>query len=427
MTFSLHVDGTHWREHAATVRDAVRDAVYGGQAGARSGDIVAVAKGNGYGFGLANLGIESTRLGLDRVAVGTADEAIAMSKYFAGLILVMQPWDPRDVLAAQSWAIIEANPIRERVIRTVASVEALHALATSVVNDAQDPIPVVIEGLTSMRRFGLAEPDLDALLADEAIRDALQHRRIELVGLALHLPLAQPLAPHVETLEANWHENDSAPRLPKDASGRVKEAWSWTLTWIRALGGLEDAGYPLTDEVAAVWCSHLDDQELRQLRAALPDIPLRVRIGTRLWLGCPEALSARGTVLAVHPVAKGRAVGYRQRRAPKDGLLVVVGGGTSHGVGMEAPSPAVSMRQRAVAAGTGALEASGRSRSPFSWDGKQRWFAEPPHMQMSLLWLSSDDVRMAVGRGGRVPAVGDELECRVRHTTSAFDRIIGLD
>ncbi|MGB5017504.1 MAG: hypothetical protein WBO42_09785, partial [Candidatus Nanopelagicales bacterium] len=107
--------------------------------------------------------------------------------------------------------------------------------------------------------------------------------------------------------------------------------------------------------------------------------------------------------------------------------LVVVGGGTSHGVGMEAPSPAVSMRQRAVAAGTGALEASGRSRSPFSWDGKQRWFAEPPHMQMSLLWLSSDDVRMAVGRGGRVPAVGDELECRVRHTTSAFDRIIGLD
>ena len=138
-------------------------------------------------------------------------------------------------------------------------------------------------------------------------------------------------------------------------------------------------------------------------------------------------MHARGTVLAVHQVAKGRAVGYRQRRAPKDGLLVVVGGGTSHGVALEAPSPASSLRQRAVAAGTGALEASGRARSPFTWDGKRRWFAEPPHMQVSMLWLSAEDVRLAVGKGGRVPAVGDEIDCRVRHTTSAFDRIVGLD
>jgi hypothetical protein len=65
--------------------------------------------------------------------------------------------------------------------------------------------------------------------------------------------------------------------------------------------------------------------------------------------------------------------------------------------------------------------------SPFSWDGKRRWFAEPPHMQVSLLWLSADDVRVATGRGGRVPAVGDELDCRVRHTTALFDRIIGLE
>ncbi len=207
----------------------------------------------------------------------------------------------------------------------------------------------------------------------------------------------------------------------------MKEAWSWTLTWIRALGALEDAGCPLTDEAAAVWASHLDDEEIGQLREALPQNPLRIRIGTRLWLGDPEALAARGTVLAVHQVSKGRAVGYRQRRAPKDGLLLVVGGGTSNGVALEAPSPAASLRQRAVAAGTGALEASGRARSPFSWDGKLRWFAEPPHMQVSMLWLSADDVRAAVGNGGRVPAVGDELDCRVRNTIAAFDRILGLE
>jgi hypothetical protein len=429
MTFSLHVDGDRWRQHLAKVRDEVRESLHNGRAGARFGDIVPVAKGNGYGFGIANLAVESTRLGLDRLAVGTPHEAAVAATYFPGQILVMQPWDPRDVIAAEVWDFIETRDFASRVLRTVASVEALHGLATTGLSGAspERPVQIVIEGLTSMRRFGLAEPDLDALLADDAIREALRTRRIDLQGLALHLPLVQPLAPHVETLESEFHDTNVTPTLASDASGRVKEAWSWTLTWIRALGSLEDAGCMLTDDAAAVWASHLDDEELRQLRSAVPEIPLRVRIGTRLWLGDHEAMHARGTVLAVHQVAKGRAVGYRQRRAPKDGLLVVVGGGTSHGVALEAPSPASSLRQRAVAAGTGALEASGRARSPFTWDGKRRWFAEPPHMQVSMLWLSADDVRLAVGKGGRVPAVGDEIDCRVRHTTSAFDRIVGLD
>jgi hypothetical protein len=325
------------------------------------------------------------------------------------------------------WESIEAGDFANRVVRTIASVESLRALATTAPVDQIYPPRFIIEGLTSMRRFGLGEPDMDALLADDAIRDALRSKRIDLAGLAIHLPLAQPLAPHVETLETSWHDTNPMPRPPAGSSGRVREAWSWALTWIRALGALEDAGCPLTDDAVALWVSHLDPAELRDLRTALPDVPLRVRVGTRLWLGDPGAATARGTVLAVHPVNKGRAVGYRQRRAPKEGLLVVVGGGTSHGVAMEAPTAASSVRQRAVTFGSGALEASGRVMSPFSWDGKRRWFAEPPHMQVSLLWLSADDVRVATGRGGRVPAVGDELDCRVRHTTALFDRIIGLE
>ena len=66
MTFSLHVDGERWRQHMASVRDDVREALHNGKAGARFGDIVPVAKGNGYGFGVANLALESARLGLDR-------------------------------------------------------------------------------------------------------------------------------------------------------------------------------------------------------------------------------------------------------------------------------------------------------------------------------------------------------------------------
>ena len=81
------------------------------------------------------------------------------------------------------------------------------------------------------------------------------------------------------------------------------------------------------------------------------------------------------------------------------GLLLVVGGGTSHGVAMAAPTPAASLRQRAIAAGTGALEATGRSRSPFQWGDKLLWFAEPPHMQVSMLWLPESVLREGLANG----------------------------
>lgn len=437
MTFTLRVDGARWRANVDSVTAEVRAAIRTpgkGESTTRTqgaGDIVPVAKGNGYGLGVANLAREAQRLGVDRMAVGTPYEAAAAARFFSGQILVMQPWDARDVVAEAMWDYIDSGQagegLRNRIIRTVASVEALHELATGVVDTNDEAPKVVIEGLTSMRRFGLAEPDLDALLADDVIRQALRERRIELYGLALHLPIAQPKAPHVETLESNWHDDSPIIQPEKGASARVREAWSWSLTWLRAVGQLEDAGCQLTSDAVAMWLSHLDDQELKQLRRALPNVPVFVRVGTRLWLGDAESLSARGTILAVHEVSKGRAVGYRQRGVPKAGLLVVVGGGTSHGVALEAPTPAASLRQRAVSVGTGALESIGRARSPFVWGGKHRWFVEPPHMQVSLIWVAEEDVRAAVGQGGRVPQVGDELECRVRHTTAAFDQIIGLD
>jgi membrane protein implicated in regulation of membrane protease activity len=57
------------------------------------------------------------------------------------------------------------------------------------------------------------------------------------------------------------------------------------------------------------------------------DVAVHARVGTRLWLGDGSALSARGTILAVHHVGKRFAVGYRQRKAGSDGLLLV--GGTA--------------------------------------------------------------------------------------------------
>jgi hypothetical protein len=161
----------------------------------------------------------------------------------------------------------------------------------------------------------------------------------------------------------------------------------------------------------------LNDQEAAQLRTALPDVPVRLRVGTRLWLGERGALRPAGSVLAVHATMQGQSAGYHQRRGPRDGSVVVVSGGTSHGVALTAPRPALSARQRAAAAGTGALEAAGRFRSPFRLPaGGHAWFLEPPHMHVSML---------RIPKGVIPPPVGELLDCDVRFTTVSADAIIG--
>ncbi len=45
------------------------------------------------------------------------------------------------------------------------------------------------------------------------------------------------------------------------------------------------------------------------------------------------------------------------------------------------------MRTRAATLARGGLDAVGFVRSPYTIDGKHRLFAEPPHMQSSMLFL----------------------------------------
>ena len=60
-------------------------------------------------------------------------------------------------------------------------------------------------------------------------------------------------------------------------------------------------------------------------------------------------------------------------------------------------------------------DAAGFVRSPYTVGGKQRLFAEPPHMQASMLFLPS---------GAPVPEVGDEVDVRVRYTATSFDETV---
>ncbi len=352
MSLTLTVDGDRWRTHLKTV------------AGEQPG-LVPVAKGNGYGFGLGRLARKADWLGVDTLAVGTYDELPEVASRFAGDLLVLTPWRPFGA------ALGVAADIRDRLVHTLSRVEDVRAMSE------WDPdARFVLELQTSMLRHGLTARDLRE--AADVLGPGHGGRRFR--GIAMHLPLAS--GSHL----AEVH------RLVDEVVG---------------------AG--LAGQHTTLWISHLTGEELGRLRTSHADFTIRPRIGTTLWLGDRGALKVTATVLDVHAVERGDVFGYRGRSAPKSGHVLVVSGGTAHGIGLEAPTGDSSIKARAATLARGGLDAVGFVRSPFIIDGKQRLFAEPPHMQASMLFLPG---------GAHVPEIGDEVDVRVRYTATAFDRVV---
>jgi len=353
VSLTLTVDGERWRSHLQTVAEATPG-------------LVPVAKGNGYGFGLGRLArrtqwLAEQGLGCDTLAVGTYEELPEVASRFDGNLLVLTPWRPFG-------APLDVDPSHAgRVIHTVGRPEDLHGLL-----ERQPHARYVLELLTSMRRHGLTPKELREVTWPDG-------RRNGLAGVALHLPLAR--------------------------ESHLTEVHNLVDDFIAA--GL--------DGTTTVWVSHLTGVELEALKGKYPDFRFRPRIGTGLWLGDRKALKVTATVLDVHPVERGDVFGYRGRSAPKSGHLLVVSGGTAHGIGLESPMGESSLRSRAATLARGGMDAVGFVRSPYTVDGKQRLFAEPPHMQASMLFLP---------RGPRVPEVGEELRVRVRYTATTFDRVV---
>src|SRR5690606_26011939 len=149
MALTLYVDTARWRDHHHQVREQFPG-------------IVPVCKGNGYGFGHERLAEEAIRFGSDILAVGTTYEAARIKDWFSGDLLVLTPFRRGE----------EPVPLPDRVIRSVSSVDGVHALVGA---------RVVIECMSSMKRHGVKEEELGLLHA--AIED------VRLEGFALHLPL----------------------------------------------------------------------------------------------------------------------------------------------------------------------------------------------------------------------------------------------
>ncbi len=318
--------------------------------------LIPVVKGNGYGFGLDRLAAETIRLGLGTIAVGIVEEvAVVRRAGFSGDVVVLTPWTPAD------GTDVLADP---RAIVTVSRLGDLRTLAAG-----HPGTRVLLEVLTSMRRHGLPPSELAQAVS------IVTGSRLRVEGWTIHLPMV--------------------------AAGRLTEA--------RAL-----ASAALQQLQVPLWMSHLSADEYGTLAGEVP-VPLRLRMGTALWLGAPQSRRVSARVLDVHRVERGERVGYWQRRLPRSGYVVVVSGGTANGVAMEAPTAAVTPRQRIVAAASGSLEALGLALSPYRIDGKKRFFVEPPHMQSSLVFLPGD----------AGVAIGDEIPVEVRLTTVTVDRIDG--
>ena len=355
MTFGISIETGAWRQHC----DAFRDRVHASDAG-----LVPVIKGDGYGLGQGFLSGEAQRMGLQAVAVGTVHEVAEVAGAFQGDIIVLEPVDPRDAVAVQAWQALGA--VSERVVRTVASPEGLDHVIDSHVHPR-----VVLEARTSLRRFGFEGPTLRETWAWATTVAA--EGRLRVLGLTVHLPLMPSNADLDEVLQL------------ADETG---------------------------DPTVHVLLSHIDSRRLDILRRHSPHLRFSLRVGTALWLGLRGAITTEGTVLAVHAVRRGQPMGYHQRRARTNGYLLVVAGGTAHGVGLAAPAAARTARQRAISVANGFLEALGRARSPFRFAGQTLWFVEPPHQHVSLLWLPSTVTP---------PAVGSAVQARVRLTTTHAD------
>ncbi len=314
--------------------------------------LVPVMKGNGYGFGLSRLAAEARRMGVARVAVNGAAEVEVVRREFPGEVMVLEPWRP---------ALTPADP---GVLVTVSRPDLLER--------AGQAAAFVVEAASPMRRHGIelgedVAPRLRAAISSGGYR-----------GLAVHLPISGI-----------------------DRLGAIR----------RVLADWGSLGVPL----GPIWVSHLDAGELRALQAEHPASTLYPRVGTDLWLGAPAALHADGEVLDVHPVRRGEPVGYFQRRAPGSGWVVVVSGGTAHGIGMRGRSAGRSRAGRLRALARDVAAAAGLTGSPFQHDGRRLAFADLPHMQVSMLFVPA----------GLPPLhVGDRLTCVVRMTTTDFDEVL---
>ncbi len=351
MSFTLYLDRQQWFKHLAET-----DRLFSG--------CLPVIKGNGYGFGNSFLADAMTKLGKRSVAVGTLEEArqISSTHSFEQILILTPVWS-------------DLRPADLAFTFTVVSFQHLEQLVARVRNaGAFPPVKVVLKCSSGMKRFGVDAGELKA--AAELLR---ADPTVLLEGYSLHFP--------VETMT----EDEKLRQIQ---------------TWIQLISSSGLA-------CDKMYLSHISPALLRRLTEQYPAVSCVVRLGTSLWLA-EKAYHFRSTVLAVRQIAAGERYGYKQKKAWRQGYLVSVSGGTANGVGLEAPLHTSGLKGPLKLTLFWFLNLFNFHLSPFVYAGKRLWFAEPPHMQASVLKLRRNP-----------PKPGDEVALKnVRMTIAAFDEIV---
>jgi alanine racemase len=266
------------------------------------GDVLPVVKGNGYGFGRALLMPHAAAIARD-VAVGTVHE-------LGDVPAAMRPF----VLTPVGVGIDAANgaKVRHDAVLTVAAQHDLRQLQRIGARN-----PVVVKVRSSMHRYGVEPSDAAAL------RTEVERLGHEVVAWSVHLPLTGSDTERITEVAS------FATVLSTDIPLHVSHVGT-------SAGALRDA---LAHRIV-------------------------VRTGTALWLGDKSMLALHADVIAVR-IASGGVAGYRATPVVRDARLVMVGCGSSHGVG--------------------ALD---DGRSPFHFARRRLAMLEAPHMHTTMLVVS---------------------------------------
>lgn len=351
MTFAITVDQAAWFSHHVSVFQKYQ----------QQEQLVAVIKSNGYGLTQTNLAKVATHHGLKRVAVGTVYEVAEVAANFAGEIVVLEPLNPTDAQSLGLWQQYLSGTLSNRLIATITSDAELKQVLTIFPN-----LNFVFELRTRMNRFG-------TYAYSGNLPFLLESRPAGLLGITAHFPI-KPDAEDVVSI-------------------------------------LKFASEFAIPDVAI---SHVSSTDLQKYSTDFPDLNLRMRMGSELWLGNRKAIHATGTVLSTHAPVSFEKVGYNQGNVSTSYL--VISGGTAHGIGLAAPSANRELKQRVNSVGIGALQAIGKSLSPFIVNGKKAWFVEPPHQHVSIVF---GDFNRDI--------VGTQIEADVRFTTTRADVVLGLE
>jgi alanine racemase len=266
MSLVLSVRTATWCDH---VRATVAN--YGG-----ADRVVAVVKGNGYGFGPATLLdryrelVDAELAGPFGIAVGTVHEAVEL----AGTV------ERCHVLTPAMGPLPENLPPG-----TVMTVGDPHHVAHLARHGWEGP--VVVKLASSMRRYGVDPEELHALIR------GIHAARCEVIGAALHLGL----------------EGDDATRRHEIES------------WLRHL----DMHWPLA-------VSHLGPETFTDLTEVHSQRSWWIRLGTSLWHGDKSMLHLGAEVVQIRRIHRGDTAGYRATASPATGHLLAIGAGSAQGV-----------------------------------------------------------------------------------------------